>query len=167
MKYVKDDKLADPFSVFMSMRNARYAKYKPVAYGIVLLSFLFFASVVRRIKSLWVAQCLAQIFIILMSQLTNYYYAFMILFAPLTKAKRQLEVPLFGFAAVSQFTAIVFSWLDDKYWMLTALCLAFCYGTICMFRQPGKVDTWIAGMLGKKKAADKASEKGGQAAPTA
>ncbi len=138
VKYVKDDKLADPFSVFMSMRNNRYAKYKPVAYGIVALSFIFFAMVVRRIKSMWIAQCLAQIFIILMSQLTNYYYAFMILFAPLTKAKRQLEVPLFGFAALSQFTAIIFGWLDDKYWMLTALSLAFCYGTICLFRTSKK-----------------------------
>ena len=133
---VKDDKLDDPFSIFMKMRNERYAKYKPVAYGIAALTLVFFAMVVRRIRSLWIAQCLGQIFIILMSQLTNYYYSFMILLAPLTKARRQMEVPLFGFAALTQFTAMIFGWLDDKYWMLTALSLAFCYVAICFFRRP-------------------------------
>jgi hypothetical protein len=137
VKYVKDDKLADPFSVFMQMRNDRYAKYKPVAYGITALTLVFFVVVVRRIRSMWIAQCLAQIFIILMSQLTNYYYSFMILLAPLTKARRQMEVPLFGFAALTQFTAMIFGWLDDKYWMLTALCLAFSYAAIgFFFRRP-------------------------------
>jgi len=141
VKYVKDEKLPDPFSVFMTMRNERYAKYKPVAFGIVALTFVFFALVVRRLKSMWIAQCLSLIFIILMSQLTNYYYSFMILFAPLTKARRQIEVPLFGLAVVTQFTFIVFGWLDDRYWMLTALCLVFCYWTIGMFwRRPKAVE---------------------------
>ena len=53
-----------------------------VAYAIILASLGFFIAVVHRIKSLWVAQCLGQIFIILGSQLTCYYYSFMILSTP-------------------------------------------------------------------------------------
>jgi len=133
MKYTKDDKLTDPFDLWKRMRNERYARLKAVAYAIVALSFLYFVFVVRRIKSMWIAQCLAQIFVILLAQLTSYYYAFMILLGPLTRAKRQLEAPIFGFAALSQFVFIVFYWNDDKYWSLTAISLVFCYGLLAVF----------------------------------
>ena len=133
MKYTQDSKLVDPFEVWMRMRNERYDKFKLVAYAITALSLAYFLWVTRRIKSMWVAQCLGQIFIILMSQLTSYYYSFMILLAPLTRARRQMEAPLFGFAALSQFVFIIFGYNDDKYWMLTALSLAVCYAVLAMF----------------------------------
>src|SRR5262249_40134567 len=95
------------------------------------------ALVVRRIRSLWIAQCLAQICIMLGSQLTNYYYSFTILFAPLTKVRRQLEAPLLGFAALSQFVSMVFGYYDDRHWMLSLLRLAFCYGLLCYFAGDG------------------------------
>src|SRR5262249_45811731 len=98
--YVTDGKLEDPFQVWMAMRNARYDKYKPVAWAIVALSIAFFAWCLRRVKSMWIALCLGQIFVILMSQLTSYYYAFLIITAPLTRARRQIEVPYVGLAAL-------------------------------------------------------------------
>jgi hypothetical protein len=150
MKYTKDDKLTDPFDLWKRMRNDRYAKLKVAAYAIVALSFLSFAFVVRRIKSMWIAQCLAQIFIILLAQLTSYYYAFMILVGPLTKAKRALEAPIFGFAALTQFVFIVFYWNDDKYWALTAISLVFCYGLVAVFMTE---EDWqrVRGFLGRGK----------------
>jgi hypothetical protein len=137
MKYVEDGKLTDPFEIWKKMRNERYAKYKWVAYGIIALSFAFFMLVLRRVKSLWIAQCLAQVFVILLSQLTSYYYSFLILSAPLTKAKRQLEVPLFGFAALSQLVFGAFGYNDDKYTALTLISLLFCYGVLAVFAPPG------------------------------
>jgi hypothetical protein len=86
---------------------------------------------------MWVAQCLAQIWIILLSQLTCYYYSFMILAAPLTKLKRGIEAPLFGFAALSQFIWMTFTWNDDKYYVLTAISLILCYGLLCAFAPAG------------------------------
>jgi hypothetical protein len=133
MKYTKDTKLVDPFEVWKRMRNERYHKYRFVAYGIIALSFALFASVLRRVRSLWIAQCIGQIWIILLSQLTCYYYTFMILTAPLCKVNRQLEAPLFGLAALSQFAWIAMYWNDDKYTSLTAISLAFCYLAMCMF----------------------------------
>lgn len=133
MKYTKDDKLTDPFDLWKRMRNDRYAKYKWVGYGIIGLSLLYFLFVVRRIKSMWIALCLAQVFAILMAQLTSYYYAFMIMLAPLSKARRGLEAPMFGFAALSQFVFIIFGWNDDKYWALTAISLIFSYAVLWAF----------------------------------
>ncbi|MGK3994558.1 hypothetical protein [Sorangium sp. So ce1024] len=140
MKYTKDTKLVDPFEVWKRMRNERYAKYRWVAYGIIAASLAAFVYVCRRIRSLWVAQCLAQIFVILLSQLTCYYYSFMILTAPLTRLKPQIEVPLFGLAALSQFIWITFHYNDDKYTALTAVSLAFCYYLLCVFS--GKPVPW-------------------------
>ncbi len=133
MKYTRDMKLRDPFEVWMRMRNERYARYKVIAYAIVALSIAFFAWAVRRMKSLWLAACLSQVFIILLSQLTNYYYVFMVLMAPLTKARRSLESWLFGFAALSQFVYWSFAWNDDKYTALTLISLVLCYSVICAF----------------------------------
>lgn len=143
MKYTKDTKLFDPFEVWKRMRNERYAKYRGVAYAIVAASLAFFVYICRRIRSLWVALCLAQIFIILLSQLTCYYYSFMILSAPLTRLKRQIEVPLFGLAALSQFLWMTFYWNDDKYTALTAISLVFCFYLLAVFS--GKRLPWQAG----------------------
>jgi hypothetical protein len=140
MKYTEDHKLRDPFEVWMRLRNERYDKYKGIAYAVIALSLAAFVYVMRRVKSMWVAQCLAQVFIILLSQLTSYYYAFMILAGPLTRVKRGLEAPLFGFAALSQFVFMTFGYNDDKYTALTLISLLLCYGILCWFsgkRWPG------------------------------
>jgi hypothetical protein len=149
MKYTKDTKLLDPFEVWKRMRNERYARLRYVAYAIIALSFAFFVYVVRRVKSMWVAQCLAQIWIILLSQLTCYYYSFMILAAPLTKVKRGIEAPLFGLAALSQFIWMTFTWNDDKYYVLTAISLIFCYGLLCAFA-PAGLRQVLLGRFGKR-----------------
>lgn len=133
MEYTRNNTMLDPFELWKKMRNERYAKYKWVGYGITAASLAFFVYLCRRVRSLWVATCLAQIFIILGSQLTCYYYSFMILAAPLTRLKRGIEVPLFGLAALSQFVWMAFYWNDDKYYTLTAISLAFCYYLLCMF----------------------------------
>jgi hypothetical protein len=151
MKYTKDPKLNDPFEVWKRMREERYAKYKWVAYGITALTLAFFFYVVRRIRSMWIAQCLGQIFIILLSQLTCYYYSFMILTGPLSKANRKIEVPLFGLAALSQFVWVAFGYYDDRYTVLTLICLGFCYYLIGAFAPS---DTWprIKALFGSKPA---------------
>jgi hypothetical protein len=80
-----------------------------------------------------VAQCLGQIFIILMSQLTCYYYSFMILSAPLLKWRKQVELTLFGLAAVTQIIWMNSYWNDNKYTLLTIVSLIACYMMIGFF----------------------------------
>jgi len=128
MKFTKDIKLTDPFETWKNMRNERYAKYKWIAYLIILATLGLSIYVHRRVKNLWVTMCLAQIWMILLSQLTCYYYSFMILTAPLTKVRKDIEIPLFGLAALSQFVWISSYWNDDKYTALTLISLVFCYG---------------------------------------
>jgi hypothetical protein len=138
-RYVADDKLADPFEVWKRMRNERWDKYKGVAYAIIALSLAFFAWVVRRVKSMWIALCLGQVFIMLMVQLLSYYYAFLVIAAPLTKAKRQIEVPYLGLAAVSQLIWGAFGDFDDRSAAVTLVTLVFCYGLVCAFAKQGSI----------------------------
>ena len=127
MQYAKDGRLQDPFEIWKKMRNERYKKYKKLAYTITALTMLLFFIIVRRVKSLWVAQCLGQIFLILGSQLTCYYYSFMILSAPLIKLRKPIEAGLFALAAITQIIWMRSYWNDNKYTLLTIVSLAFCY----------------------------------------
>ncbi|MFP6687448.1 MAG: hypothetical protein VB934_22205, partial [Polyangiaceae bacterium] len=119
------------------MRNERYYKYRYIAYALILGSLFWFIAVVRRIKSLWIAQCLGQIFIILLSQLTCYYYSFMILGAPLIKARKQIQVGLFATAAITQIIwmngTVYGVYNDHKYTLLTYASLIWCYVMIGLF----------------------------------
>jgi hypothetical protein len=133
MKFVEDRALVDPFEQWMQMRSERYARYRPVAYGVIALSLLLFVAVVRRIKALWLAQALGQIWIVLLSQLTSYYYAFVIIAAPVTLVRRDLEVWLLGFAGLTQFIWITIPGYDDRHALLTLLTLLFCYFLILSF----------------------------------
>lgn len=151
MKFTKDGKLADPFEVWKRMREERYAKYRFVAYAIIAASFAAFALALRRTRSLWIAQCLGQIWVILLSQLTCYYYSFLILTAPLTKARREIEAPLFGLAALSQIIGMNMYWNDDKYTALTFVSLLFCYALVGMFMR--KTDlAKLRGLLSPRRA---------------
>jgi hypothetical protein len=139
MKYTQDSSARDPFHLWKRLRNERNADYRWLSYGVIAATFGLFVYVCRRIRSLWVAQCLAQIFIILLSQLTCYYYSFLVLSAPLTRLTRRihnpwlgLEVPLFLLAAVSQGAWRGFNYNDDKYWILTACSLLYCYYALCV-----------------------------------
>ncbi len=137
MQWVRDNRRLDPFEMWKKMRNERYHKYRYFAYALILGSLFWFIAVVRRIKSLWIAQCLGQIFIILLSQLTCYYYSFMILGAPLIKARKQIQVGLFATAAITQIIwmngTVYGVYNDHKYTLLTYASLIWCYVMIGLF----------------------------------
>jgi len=161
MRYTRDNSLTDPFEVWKDMRNERADQLKPVSYAIIGLSLLFFVLVVRRSKSLWVAQCLGQIFIILLSQLTCYYYSFMILGAPLIKMRRQLELGLFALAAITQIIWMNSHWNDDKYTLLTIASLVFCYIMLGFFwrKKPPAVAEPATARVSDGAAADEDDEE--------
>ncbi len=133
MKYSRETERMDPFSSWKQMRNDRYQNLKWVVAGLSALTFGLFVFVSRRIKSLWVIHCLGQIWMILLAQLTNYYYSFMILLAPLTKVDRRLEAILFAYALVTQIAYNSFRFTDDRYAILTWLSLAFSFFMVIYF----------------------------------
>ena len=143
MEHTVDQKLADPFAVWKRMRSERYDKYKWLAYVIIAVSGGVFVWIVRRIRPLWIAGCLGQIFIVLGAQLTSYYYSFLVLAALLTGARRGLEVPLFAFVILSQVVFWALAWNDDRYAMLTLISLLLCYGLLGGFLRFPRVSSHL------------------------
>ncbi|MBI4950965.1 MAG: hypothetical protein HY908_02955 [Myxococcales bacterium] len=161
MQFTRDNRLTDPFEVWKRMRNERYDKWKLVAYAITGLTLLGFGLVTWRIKSLWVAQCLGQVFIILLSQLTCYYYSFLILSAPLIKLRASIELLLYGLAAVTQIIWLNTEYNDSRYYALTAVSLVACWVMIGLFFRK----EWFLRLLGR--ADDKTPAKPATKSPAA
>jgi hypothetical protein len=122
------------FEVWKRTRAERYDRYRWLDVAVVTISGIFFIWVVRAVRRPWIAGGLGQVFIVLGAQLTSYYYSFLVLSAPLTKARRRLEAPLLAFLILSQLVFGLFTWNDDRYAALTVLSLLLCYGLILDFR---------------------------------
>lgn len=129
MQYVQDPETegGDPFEAWKDKRNTLAHHFRYVGYGVMALSAALSFLIYRRLRSMWAAQALGQVWIILLSQLTSYYYAFIVISGPLTRLRRDLESKMFGFAAITQIVYFAFYFNDDKYTLLTYLTLGFCY----------------------------------------
>jgi len=77
----------------------------------------------------------------------------MILVAPLTKLRRDIEAPLFGLALLTQVASGRFGYNDDKYTVLTGLSLVFCWGLLCAFSDPVAIAKLKARFFPPKKEA--------------
>ncbi|MFO0591575.1 MAG: hypothetical protein U0441_28775 [Polyangiaceae bacterium] len=153
MKFTKDPNLPDPFEVWKRERSERYARHRPAMIAIVLLFVGIFAIATRRIRPLWIAMCAGQLFVVLLAQLTCYYYSFLILGAPLARIRplrRPVELSLFGFVVLSQVANRSFFWNDDKYWMLTLLSLGLSATLVVALAPRG---SW-KGILGRQSGND-------------
>lgn len=141
MRYSKDGSKTDPFEGWKSARVKRYNDYKPVAYTVFATSLLASILVMRRTKSMWVAQALGGIWIILGSQLTCYYYSYMLLLAVLSKVRRSTEIFLLGMAAMSQVGWRSIGYNDDRYMYLTLISLLVSYVVMFMLA-PRELPNW-------------------------
>lgn len=141
MEHTVDRKLADPFEVWKRMRSERYDRYRWLAFVIIVVSGGVFVWIVHRIRPLWIAGCLGQVFIVLGAQLTSYYYSFLVLSALLTGARRGLEMPLFAFVILSQVVFWTLAWNDDRYAILTLISLLLCYGLLLGFLRSPRVSS--------------------------
>jgi hypothetical protein len=130
-----DRSKTDASEGWRTARAARFAAARPIAIGLAVAGLAFLAWTVRRLRSLWIAGCLGQLAIVLLSQIACYYYAFLVLAAPLTRARRDLELPIFAFAAATQVASLLLPWPDDRYAALSLLTTLFCLGLVAAFRR--------------------------------
>jgi hypothetical protein len=63
----------------------------------------------------------------------------MVITAPLTRAKRQIELPLLGLAVVSQLLWRSFGAFDDKSAAASLVSLVFCYWLVSIFAPKGSL----------------------------
>jgi hypothetical protein len=137
LRYVRDERLPDPLAPWKEGFAERLERARPVLWGVVALMLAWFVRVARRVRRPWIALGLGQVWPVVLLPLTCYYYSFLVLAAPLTRARRGLEAPLLGLAAASQVVWWAFWWNDDRYAALSVLALAFCCVVLAAF-SPGR-----------------------------
>jgi len=126
MEYTRDEKQIDPFAEWKRMRREQLHAFRP--FHLIMLAALGFAFVyvVRRIKSLWIAQALSLAILVSIVEVTCYYYTMFILAAYLSRLRRGVEQWVLCIAGVSQLVAVnryISFYYDWRYW---AQSVVFC-----------------------------------------
>jgi hypothetical protein len=131
-EFAANDKLVDPFERWEALRRERLSAFRPLHVVLLVAHGLAFVAVVRRVRSLWIAQALSLAFVVSLVELTNYYYTLFILAALLSRLRRGVEQWVLAVAGLSQLLAVnryVSTFYDDKY---VALSLLFCLFSVSL-----------------------------------
>jgi hypothetical protein len=141
MKFVRDEKLLDPFGPWKEMRRDRLKAFFPFRAIVLLTLFVGFFYVVRRIRSLWKAQALSVLWVVCLVELTCYYYTMFLLSAMLSRLRRGVEQIVLVTAGISQLL-VINRWLayyyDDRYVAQSVLFVAFPIALVAAFWPPRK-----------------------------
>jgi hypothetical protein len=140
-QFAANDKLVDPFARWEAMRRERLSAFRPLQVVLLGALGLFFVRVVRRVRSLWVAQALSVGFVVSLVELTNYYYSFFILAAFLSRLRRGVEQWVLAVAGISQLLAVnryVSYFYDDKFVAQSILFSIFSVSLIALHARRSK-----------------------------
>lgn len=126
----RDGRLIDAWSVWKEKRLESWGQLKPLFWVSILgcVAAIYFA--VRGTKGeLWVSAALGAGMIAWASELTCYYYCFLMAMAPLHQKRREAGLMLMALAAATQFIAWtplrgMSGWLDEQYTAMSVLTLA-------------------------------------------
>jgi len=125
-QFVASDKFQDPFGRWKELRRERLRAFRPFQLVLLVALGIAFVKVVRRVRSLWVAQALSLAIVISVVELTCYYYSMFILAAFLSRLRKGVEQWVLCVAGMSQLLAVnrYLSNFDDRY---TAESILFCF----------------------------------------
>jgi len=133
MEYTRDEKQLDPFAVWKDMRREHLRVYRPLHLVIFVALVIAFVYVVRRIKSLWIAQALSLAILVSVLEVTCYYYTMFILAAFLSRLRRGVEQWVLCVAGISQLIVrnnYISFYYDWRYWGQSVVFCVFAYTMI-------------------------------------
>jgi predicted membrane protein len=126
MAFNWNPKALDPVLKWQELRRDRLHAMQPLQMMLVVGLGVAFVAVVRRVKSLWIAEVLALAVVVAVVELTDYYYSMFLLAALLSRHRRGVEQWVLCIAGASQLLAVnrfFSSYFDDLY---TALSVLYC-----------------------------------------
>jgi hypothetical protein len=112
---MRNDKLEDPFQEWKDAKEFFYKKRAPLYYALIGLFCLLLARAGDREEEDWVAACLGAGLIVMASELTCYYYGFLMTYGLLWDRRR---IPGVLAAALAAFTCFIYdllAWNDDHF----------------------------------------------------
>lgn len=125
----------DPFAVWKMERTKAFESVKFWYWGLVLLGLVLFWRAARRAED-WAAAALGFALIPLFTELTCYYYSFVVAGALLATRKPLLGVVLMVSSIAWLLSEFYWDWFDVRYTFnsLVAVLLCFCFLFVCSMR---------------------------------
>jgi hypothetical protein len=113
-KYMRDSSLLDPFTSWKHARLYFYAKRAPIYYALILLFCIALARAGDREPD-WAAACYGAGFIAITTELTCYYYGFLLAYGLLWERRKLPGVLATALAAVTCYLPQRLGWNDDHF----------------------------------------------------
>lgn len=118
---VEEAHAVEPYARWKELRRARLAKLRPVYVAGMVLAAGVLAWVAYRLRTAWLSLGVGVLSLTVHVGLTCYYHAFLILLAPLSRARRHVELALIATAVVGNAVVLRFPAFDDRYAVLSLL----------------------------------------------
>lgn len=135
-KTLKDPRLDDPFQTWKEARLANYDQLK-LLFIAINLAFVWAIWRASRDEPAWVAAALSgTVLATSATELTCYYYAFMIPAAFLMEKRKEIGLWLILLAIGTVAITRLGIWSDDQYVLMTVATLAFCVTTLWVLIRP-------------------------------
>ncbi|MES2817386.1 MAG: hypothetical protein V4812_00165 [Pseudomonadota bacterium] len=133
-----------PWKAWQDARRAAFVEAKPL-YWLIVLGWLGLLVWAVRAQPLWVALALGATFIPIAVDLTSYYYAFVLMLAPLCARAPWVAIWLLGLSAASQFVAWaplpgMPTWFDMQFTLISLLTLLVFLGLLLMVGRATRPD---------------------------
>jgi hypothetical protein len=128
MEFVRSEKHVDPFDDWKRIRREQLRTLRPLYVVLLLGIAAAFVHVVRRVKSLHIAQALSLAIVVSLVEVTCYYYSMFILSAFLSRLRRGVEQWVLCVAGMSQLLVVnryLSYYYDDRYTSQAALFCVF------------------------------------------
>jgi hypothetical protein len=121
-RLMRNNSTIDPFKGWKEARHYYYGKSKPVMYAFLLLFLILLAKAADREPD-WAAACLGTGLIVMASELTCYYYGFLLTYGLLWQRRKLPGVLATALAGVTCLLAETIGWNDDHFAAMSLACV--------------------------------------------
>jgi hypothetical protein len=154
-RFMRSSDTTDPFKGWKDARAYYYGKSKPVMYAVLLLFMLLLAKAADREPD-WSAASLGTGLIVMASELTCYYYGFLLTYGLLWQRRKLPGILATALAGVTCLMAETISWNDDHFGAMSLACvvvIVLVTAHVAFSGRPGRV---IEKIRKRKQAAEPA-----------
>jgi hypothetical protein len=121
-KFMRSSETQDPFKGWKDARQYYYNKSKPVMYAFLLLFMLLLAKATDREPD-WAAAALGTGLIVMASELTCYYYGFLLTYGLLWSRRKLPGILATALSGVTCLMSEVIEWNDDHFGAMSLGCV--------------------------------------------
>jgi hypothetical protein len=133
---VEEPGAVEPFARWKSLRAARLERLRPVVWGGMAAAAALIGWSAWSLRSAWVTMGVGLLSLTVHVGLTCYYHAFLVLAAPLSRARRHVELALVSVALLGNAIVLRFPHGDDRYAILSLLHVVFTLFVVLLFSRP-------------------------------